>query len=185
MICAHDGLLMRKADGSRCSQANPGRCHGCFPELPPDRFLLRERFLKTHLQAVDCFVAPSEFIARRFIEWGLPTESIAIIPNGRPAAPAALHRRHAGRRAVFGYFGNLNPWKGVTVAIKAARLLVEQGIQDVQLRIHGAAHFQSEAFTAELKELLDEAGPEIVHCGPYERSQLPALMESVDCVNVP
>jgi glycosyltransferase involved in cell wall biosynthesis len=57
-ICHHDGLMVRATDKQRCTAASPAKCHGCFPEIGPDRFLLRERFLKTHL-------SPSTVSSRR------------------------------------------------------------------------------------------------------------------------
>jgi glycosyltransferase involved in cell wall biosynthesis len=109
-ICAHDGLMMRP-NRERCDRASPSRCHVCFPAISPDKFLLRERHLKTMFNQVHRFLAPSRFIKDRYVSWGLPESAIEVVPNGRPDAAAAPFRTSPdGRRAVFGYFGNLNPW---------------------------------------------------------------------------
>jgi glycosyltransferase involved in cell wall biosynthesis len=183
-ICHHDGLMLRPTDRQRCNGASPAACHGCFPEIGSDRFLLRERFLKTHLAAVDAFVSPSRFLARRYRDWGLPAERIEVIANARPAREPAPHRETEGRRAVFGYFGNLNPWKGVLPLIQAARALKTSGV-DFELRIHGGAPFQAEAFTTALAQALAQAGTVVTACGPYAREEVPALMAAVDWAVVP
>jgi glycosyltransferase involved in cell wall biosynthesis len=185
-ICAHDGLMMRTRGRERCDQASPNRCNACFPEKSADRFLLRERHLKTLFAQVDRFIAPSHFIKDRFVAWGLSASSIDIIPNGRPAADAAAHRLTTdGRRPVFGYFGNLNPWKGVSVLLKAAQRLVREEMKDFELRIHGGIPFQADSFVNEIAALVSETEPHVVRLGPYLREEIPSLMEAVDWVVMP
>jgi len=183
-ICAHDGLMVRTKGRERCDGASPHRCHGCFPEIGPDRFLLRERHLKTHFSQVDLFIAPSRFLKERYVAWGLPPGAIEVVANGRPAAPAAAHRSSPdGRRPVFGYFGNLNPWKGVTVLLKAAAQLADLG--GFSLRLHGGAPFQAEHFVAQVDALAAAGEPRVVRLGAYRPEELPALMAAVDWVVVP
>jgi glycosyltransferase involved in cell wall biosynthesis len=184
-ICHHDGLMVRPGDRQRCNGSSPSACHGCFPEIASDRFLLRERFLKTHLAAVDRFVAPSRFLRQRYIDWGLAGERIEVIANARPAQGAAPHRPGQGRRTSFGYFGNLNPWKGVLPLLQAAQLLRAAGETEFSLRIHGGAPFQSEAFTTALDTALAGSEGVVTSCGPYGRDEVPALMAEVDWVVMP
>ncbi|MCA0417522.1 MAG: glycosyltransferase family 4 protein [Proteobacteria bacterium] len=184
-ICHHDGLMVRPGDRQRCTGSSPSACHGCFPEISSDRFLLRERFIKTHLAAVDRFVAPSRFLRQRYVDWGLPAERIAVIANARPAQEAALHRQATGRRTSFGYFGNLNPWKGVLPLLQAAQLLRASGESEFSLRIHGGVPFQSEAFTTALDTALAGTEGVVTHCGAYSRDEVPALMAEVDWVVMP
>lgn len=184
-ICAHDGLMVRADTHERCAEASPQRCHGCFPEIAADRFLLREINLKTHLRAIDQFIAPSAFLKQRYVEWGLPEERIKVIPNGRLPVPAAPPRQAADRlRNVFGYFGNLNPWKGVTVLLKACQRLMKDGV-DFEVRVHGGAPFQSDAFVEELDRLFAATEGRVVRAGPYDRDDVAALMEAVDWVVMP
>ncbi|MEZ2408683.1 glycosyltransferase family 4 protein [Bosea sp. RCC_152_1] len=184
-ICHHDGLMVRPGDRQRCAGASPAGCHGCFPEIGADRFLLRERFIKTHLAAVDHFVAPSRFLRQRYIEWGLPGDRIEVFANARPAQEPVPHRRATGRRASFGYFGNLNPWKGVLPLLQAARILQASGESGFSLRIHGGAPFQSEAFTSALDAALAGTEGVVTHCGAYARDEVPALMAEIDWVVMP
>jgi glycosyltransferase involved in cell wall biosynthesis len=184
-ICHHDGLMVRPGDRQRCNGSSPSACHGCFPEIGSDRFLLRERFIKTHLAAVDRFVAPSRFLRQRYVDWGLASERIEVIANARPAQEAAPHRQAKGCRTSFGYFGNLNPWKGVLPLLQAAQLLRASGETEFSLRIHGGAPFQSEAFTTAFDAALAGAEGVVTHCGPYSRDEVPGLMAEIDWVVMP
>lgn len=182
-ICHRDGLMLRSGTNEQCRRASPSACKSCFPDIAADRFLLRERNLKTLLRAVDRFIAPSHFLRERYIEWGLPAERIAVVRNARPGvtpAPPLLSRG----KPTFGYFGNLSPFKGVPVLLRAARLLKDEGLE-FGLRLHGGAPFQSPAFTALLDELSADLGGSLVRLGPYGRDRIPALMAAVDWVVVP
>jgi glycosyltransferase involved in cell wall biosynthesis len=185
-ICAHDGLMMRTKGKERCDRATPNRCNGCFPTITADRFLLREKFIQTHLSQVHRFIAPSHFLKERFVNWGLPSESIEVVANGRPAATPASHRPiTSGRRSAFGYFGNLNPWKGASVLLKAGQRLVSSGFHEFELRLHGGAPFQSQNFVDEIDSLLEDVEAQVVRLGPYGREDLAGLMAAVDWVVVP
>ncbi|MBB5753223.1 glycosyltransferase family 4 protein [Prosthecomicrobium pneumaticum] len=183
-ICAHDGLMMRTGGRERCHGASPDACHRCFPEIAPDRFLLRERYLKTLLAAVDLFVSPSAFLKARYVAWGLPEEKIELIANGRPAIDAPFRPRRGERRDVFGYFGNLNRWKGIDVLLRAAERLIDADIA-FELRVHGGAPFQAEAFHTEIDGLFARTASHVIRRGAYDRSEIPALMAEVDWVVMP
>lgn len=115
--------------------------------------MLRERHIKSLLSTVDAFVSPSAFLKQRYVEWGLADDRIQVIPNGQPERPRSTAVSHERAKSTFGYFGNLNPWKGATVLLEAAKLLIAEGF-DFELRVHGAAPFQSESFVSEIDELL-------------------------------
>ena len=184
-ICHHDGLMVRTSGKELCHAASPDRCHACFKDIPLDRFVLRERHLKALLSAVDHFVAPSRFLRQRFVDWELAEDAISVIPNGLPLRPTpAAAPGGAGRPTVFGYFGNLNPWKGVTVLLEAARLLIAEGLE-FELRVHGGTPFQSEAFVAEIDRLFSDTAPTVQRRGPYRREDVAEFVAAVDCTVVP
>lgn len=185
-ICVHDGQMVKTDTFALCRGASPDACHACFPETPPDRFVLREKHIKTMFGLVDTFVAPSRFLRQRYVEWGLPAERIVVLGNGRPAVPEPAPPRPAdGPRGVFGYFGNLNPFKGATVALAAMRHLVEAGDDRARLVVHGGMPFQSDAFRDGFAAALAPVAHRVTHRGPYERAELPGLFAAVDWVVVP
>lgn len=184
-VCANHGQMVKAGTMELCGEANPDACGKCFPAIGADKFVLREKHLKTLFSLVDQFIAPSEFLRRRTIAWGLEPDRIAVIRNGRPdRAPQPLRPSRDGKRNVFGYFGNLSPFKGVNVALEAVRLLQAEGL-DLQLQINGGMPFQSDEFKAEFADKLAAAQPAAQHLGPYQASELPALMGAVDWVVMP
>jgi hypothetical protein len=66
-ICHNNGQMFRTTS-EPCMGASPRRCHECFPDVSPQQFFLRERFIKSHLSVVDKFIAPSHFLRERYIE---------------------------------------------------------------------------------------------------------------------
>lgn len=184
-ICANEGQMVTVGANELCRSASPDACHRCFPERTPDKFVLREKHLKSIFALVDRFLAPSRFLRDRYVAWGLPAERIEVVPNGRP--PAAVHEAPAkeGRRDVFGYFGNLSPFKGVTVALDAARRLAEAGDDRFTLDIHGGAPFQTDAFKARVEEGIAACRGRAVAHGPYRREEMPRLLSRVDWAVMP
>jgi glycosyltransferase involved in cell wall biosynthesis len=184
-ICAHDGLMIRRHDHARCLDPSPDNCHRCFPEMSASRFFLRELNLKTHLAAVDTFISPSRFLRDRYVDWGIDGNRIEIVPNGHPAGAAAPERgADDTSRNAFGYFGNLNPWKGVSLLLEASRLLAMQGVE-FTVNVHGAPLFQTETFIEEIERGFEAAAPHVRRLGDYRRNDIPGLMETVDWVIVP
>jgi len=184
-ICHHDGLMVRTSGKELCYKASPDRCHACFKDIALDRFVLRERHLKSLLNSVDRFVSPSQFLRQRFIEWGLAEDSISVIPNGLPPRDAPAGTTRNGKDLpVFGYFGNLNPWKGVPMLLEAARQLIAEEFE-FELRVHGGAPFQSESFTDEIARLFKETAPFVQQRGPYRREDVAGHVAAVDFTIVP
>ncbi len=187
-ICNAGGLMMEPHTKRPCERASVARCHACFPDIEPRDFLLREMFLKSHLRLVDRFVAPSHFLAGRFREWGLPAEKLVYIDHGRtprePLPPRPLapneHRSH------FGFFGQVNPFKGVLELLEAFRQLGQRPGAFSQLFLNGAnLDWQSPEFRAELQARIDLCEGAIRDLGSYRHGDLASRMALVDWVVIP
>jgi hypothetical protein len=63
-ICAADGHMVRRTDGSLCNRASAVRCHQCLPGNPPEHYFTREMWMKTHLAVVDVFTTPGDWMKR-------------------------------------------------------------------------------------------------------------------------
>jgi glycosyltransferase involved in cell wall biosynthesis len=118
-ICHRQGQMLRTTDDTPCMQESPRRCNECFPEIDQQTFFLRKRFVQSHLSVVDRFIAPSEFLAQRYIDWGLPESKVQVEEYGRtpPAGEAPIQPR--AHRDRFGFFGQLTPFKGLNVVLEA------------------------------------------------------------------
>lgn len=186
-ICAHDGQMLTTGDRRLCNAASPDACHKCFPRLEGEQFVLRERHLKTHFSVVDQFLAPSEFLRRRYIAWGLAPDRVAVLRNARPLNELAPHRvlKRGEKRNRFAYFGNLSPNKGVLVLLEAARQLALRHPGEFRLDIFGGAPFQSDAFKDDLKTALTAAGAVATWHGAYQPEEMPQLMGQADWVITP
>ena len=80
-ICHNHGQMVHARKQSLCLRASPDDCQGCFPSRSTQDFALRERYIKSWFECVDRFVAPSAFLAERYIQWGIERSRIDIIEN--------------------------------------------------------------------------------------------------------
>jgi glycosyltransferase involved in cell wall biosynthesis len=180
-ICHNKGQMVRTFDRSLCGEASPGRCAECFPGVEPERFLRRERFIRAALGLVDLFVAPSETLRGRYVEWGIPEERILLEDYGRARAPRGDTARPEPHDT-FGIFGQVNQYKGVDVLLRAMQSL---GPEAPPLRLHGAnLDLQEHRFRDEIAALL-AATPNVTDAGPYPPGQAAEMMAAVDWVVVP
>jgi glycosyltransferase involved in cell wall biosynthesis len=189
-ICHRDGQMVRTRSEDLCKEESPRRCHECFPGVTPQEFFLRKRFAKSHLSLVDRFIAPSEYVRERYVQWGLPAERIDVEPQGTvtPALTAdaveASVGGRAGPRNRFAYFGQLNPYKGADTLLRAMDLLGAHF--DGHLWMHGAnLDKQSAEWQARFGELAAVSRGNVTFVGSYERDHLAKLMARIDWVVVP
>jgi glycosyltransferase involved in cell wall biosynthesis len=187
LMCYRDGQMVRKHDGKLCEAAAPDRCHQCFPEITPQKFKSRETFIKAHLDLVDCFISPSQFLAARFIDWGLPAAKMQVVENGRQIVAAARQRKIAAgeKRNVFGYFGQINPYKGVILLMQAAEYLSKNGFTDFRIELFGNVTTAFPEFQEKFAEILDECRDFVTLHGTYKNEEMPELIETVDWAVVP
>src|SRR5690606_15294845 len=106
-LCPRGGATLPNPGNKPCygrsPTASPTACNGCFPDISPARFRVRDLMLKAHLSGFDRFIAPSRFLRDRYVAWGLPADRITVIGNGRALPPAVPTRTIAadGRRDRF------------------------------------------------------------------------------------
>jgi glycosyltransferase involved in cell wall biosynthesis len=200
-ICHRDGVLVRTKGDELCLEASPRRCNECFPDLSQELFFMRERFIRSHLSLVDLFLAPSQFLMDRYIDWGIAPERIRFSDYGRapvrsiPAGPGEVRNK-------LGYFGQLNPYKGVNVLLEAMRLLGENGHHgtngdggdgeeqpsefEPRLLLHGAnLEKQSDEFQTQFNELVEATTSNVTYVGKYDKSSMVDVFGAIDWVVVP
>ncbi|MEP9353635.1 glycosyltransferase family 4 protein [Xanthobacter sp. KR7-65] len=189
-ICHNNGQMVKRGSRELCFEETLQACNACFPEHSEEDFWLRKHFIQRHLDAVDRFVAPSEFLRQRYISWGLAPEKITMIENGQPAGPRLPPRALPadGRRNRFAYFGQVTPFKGVDVLLTALTGLTRKQRKEIQVEIHGAnLEIQEEGFRGRIEALrrpLMEEG--VLHWpGAYHRDDLQRRMARIDWVVVP
>jgi glycosyltransferase involved in cell wall biosynthesis len=189
-ICHNYGQMVTRPDRVLCSESSPTACHRCFAERPAEEFLLRQRVLLRFLKLVDGFVAPSRFVAERYIRWGLPRALVSVIENIIPPParlPPLAAQCHAATRAHplrCGYFGQLTPFKGIGLLLEAGRLLARRGLA-VEFEIHGDDANHTGEIREEVRALRLDVPAGVSFHGAYPNHRVHALMRAVDVVVVP
>ncbi len=188
-ICNNQGQMI-KTNGRLCSRESIEDCRQCFPHLTSQDFWRRKHFIQGHFAYVDQFVSPSEFLRQRYVEWGVPAEKIVVIENGQDDRPKLPPRelREGGTRNRFGYFGQINPYKGLEVLLRALTQMRKSERKNLVLEVHGSSlELQSGEFRDKLKELADPLIKEGVlqWIGPYQPHEVASRMANVDWVVVP
>jgi glycosyltransferase involved in cell wall biosynthesis len=186
-ICHNNGQMVRTMNGDLCLEQSARRCHECFPDVSAADFFLRRQFILSHLEEVDLFLAPSNFLLDRYLDWGIPAEKIRFEDYGRlpatVATPADAGQERPRNRLAF--FGQLSHFKGVNVLLRAMKLLGERG-SDAHLWVHGAnLDLQPPDFQEEFNELLEATQEQVTFRGVYDHSDLPKLLAEIDWVIVP
>jgi glycosyltransferase involved in cell wall biosynthesis len=84
-ICNHHGQMVKTKSMHLCDRSGYSACSSCFPQYRPRDFFLRKRYIQTFFDDVDLFVSPSQFLADRFIDWGLAPDKLVVLENMPPA----------------------------------------------------------------------------------------------------
>jgi len=189
-ICARDGQMMKTGGNRLCFRSGPEDCRQCFPERSPEDFWLRKHRFQSFFRNIDMFIAPSEFLRQRYISWGIPQDQITVIENGQierePLAPRELVAE--GRRNRFGFFGQVTPFKGLDVLLRALNGLPRKARRNIVLEVNGA---NLEAQQPELRERIQallkplQAEGVVQWLGPYEPTAIADRMATIDWVLVP
>jgi glycosyltransferase involved in cell wall biosynthesis len=138
-VCTlHDfwGFCLRntaiRTDGMSCDDTT--QCRSCLPRIHDGRRLhvpmrFRKDFIAMALDQIDRFIAPSHYIARRYVWAGMPEDRLAVIPNGVDLARFQPIAETRDRTSVeICYVGYLGTHKGVATLIDAFALLPRDGI---------------------------------------------------------
>ncbi len=198
-ICNANGLMLKEGSQKLCSKATPRDCHNCFPGKSPADFFMREMYIKRAFSVVDQFVSPSEFLKRRYVDWGLSENIITVIENGMPHFKAESKYGNSGsvkqnagqyelpsKKVQLAYFGQINRFKGLDVLLDSLLLMDKSLRSNFVLNIHGAnLQYQPVAFQKKIKRALKKlTGVAFLH-GEYESADMPGLLQDTDWMVVP
>jgi glycosyltransferase involved in cell wall biosynthesis len=188
-ICNHHGQMITRQNRVLCEAATLPACISCYPEQSRQQFAVRrDHFLEAFAQ-IDGFISPSHFLARRYAEWGIPAERLRVIENGLNHVPpmAPPRRRRANDDSwVFGFFGQITPFKGVTTLLDAGDLIAEHEdlTERIKIRIHGNMVGQGQAFLDRFDEAVSTHAF-LSYGGTYGNRDVGRLMAECDYVVVP
>lgn len=188
-ICHHHGQMITRPAQNLCEKSSTASCASCFPENSGQQFAMRRRHFLTCFAALDGFVSPSRFLAQRFVEWGAPVERMRVVENGLAHVPptAPPRRKRAGdEQWVFGYFGQINPFKGLSTILDAADLIAEYEDlpETLKIRIHGNMVGQSQEFIDRFEASVAKHSF-LTYAGAYDNSAVSRLMSDCDYIIIP
>lgn len=144
-----------RANGKPCD--DNAQCRACLPRIHDGRRLhvpmrLRKDFLNLALDQIDRFIAPSRFVAQRYVWAGWSPDRMEVLPNGIDLSlfcPPADPPRLLGpvRITYAGYFG---AHKGVATLLDAFAALPDGLSAILQLAGEGP---ERDAYDARIKNL--------------------------------
>lgn len=205
-ICHHHGQMVTRPAKRFCSKPGLTECNNCFPEYAPEEFGIRADFFRTTINQLSHVVSPSHFLAERFAKWGVDATKLAVIENGlagyspepraaqtvAPPEPTAKRKAGAAPKAatainqgplVFGYFGQINPFKGIDQIMDAVDLLdpATQKNRRISVRVHGNVVGVSAEFEARFRKMT-APGSVMQYTGPYNNADVHQLMAACDYI---
>jgi len=204
-ICNNFGQMVKTETYRLCEEDSTMACASCFPHIEARDFFLRKRYIQSFFADVDLFISPSHFLAKRYIDWGVPEHKMRVIENVPPtnnnphagesilAAQAALFNKSDTAKEVvvkkhmtrIGFFGQMSPLKGIITLLDAAKELAEWEIENLSIELYGDYSNQPLDFQEAVVGKLDDLDSNARYHGPYENKMVHKLMQSVDAVVVP
>ena len=142
--CVYEGRLLR-ASGELCSGGDPDSCDQCLGGGRRGELAIRAQRLQRLFGVIDHLLCPSFFLKQRYLDWGVAQNKISVIENLPATGPSPqvppfgsdLLGPSQELPLVIGYFGQVNPWKGLSLLIEAIGLLRSVNV-DVRLEVNGA-----------------------------------------------
>lgn len=129
-------------------------------------------------ELADLIHAPSRFLERKLVEFGVPPEKIVMIETAAvPPAPGPVHKTHNNGRVRFGIMGT-HFMKGLHVLTEAfAAIPAEQA----ELKIYG--QIADQRYFDRIRRLAGDA--DVKYCGVYHYDQLFDVFADIDVLVVP
>ena len=199
-ICNNFGQ-MAKTDGRLCHFESFSECSACFPEIPAGHFFLRKlRLASIFRNHIDRFIAPSEIVLQRHLAWGMPEGRFAKIPyiqtpeleqqsmeiRREEASEQFAKEGKSNHRLKIGFFGRVNPFKGVDLLLEALDRLSSEERAKLHVDIYGPMEeAEPDWFVAKVTELCARHADCVTMHGAYEPADVVSLMRAMDWVVVP
>lgn len=185
-ICHNHGQLVTRPGQVLCHGPSPSACQRCYPEHSRQQFAVRQHQVTAALDRVSAFIAPSQFLAQKMVDQGVPASRVSIIENGVPQPAPPPPPRQSRKCWRFGYFGQINPFKGVGVLLDACAVLAQRPDLAARIRIaiHGNFIGQPTAFIDRFNAAVEDF-PFLTYLGPYDNQNVASLMAACDYVVMP
>lgn len=190
-LCMHNGQMVTTGQLKLCEKATPLACSLCYPEHNTSTLFLRSHYIKTILESCDALISPSQFLVDRYRSCGIDHPRFLMVENGLPDYFRLSMREHylasySRDLNIFGYFGQINRYKGILLLLKAVYLLQDQGVSNFMVNVYGAnLENQPEEFQEEFELFHEKVRDRVLLRGSYRQGELETLMLENDWIIVP
>lgn len=206
-ICHNHGQMVKTDSNRVCHTSSPSDCASCFPKYSSQEFFLRKQFIQSFFALVDRFISPSEFLKKRYVDWGIDEQDIEVLENvdnpdsgenvdnsidsdkssNSNAISSSVNGISSNKnRIVFSYFGQINSFKGIDILIDAISLLPKNVTKQLAVNINGSGLENcTDQFRKYVKKSVEKSNGVIRLRGRYERNELKDLMSGTDWVVIP
>jgi glycosyltransferase involved in cell wall biosynthesis len=148
----------------------------------------RESTIKEAMSFVDSWVAPTHALARPFLEAGLDSARLSVLPYALDEAPYRVVTNRVEAKTVrFGFLGQFLPHKGLHVLFDAVRILRDRqwdSSESWQVTIYGNkvggrnGRYMRSIWTDDLAE-------RVLIEGPFEPLRAPEILAGLDAAILP
>jgi glycosyltransferase involved in cell wall biosynthesis len=145
-------------------------------------FAGKRDFFLTHTRRifrdVDLFLAPSEFLLRKYVNAGLPAHKVIHSTYGMRLPEPRSREKWNGIR--FGYIGAFHAHKGIDLLLKAFR-----GLEDrAALHVYGSV-FGSPISKSYWQRIRSSQTANVTFHGAYDNDKVDTILATVDAIVVP
>ncbi len=138
--------------------------------------------MKEMLRLVDILIAPSDFLRRKFLEYGVPSEKLMTVAHGLPLEFFTKIKREPSPLIRFGYLGSLIPSKGVHILIEAFNRL-DPGKVSLEIWGEEARFHRERNYGKRLKQLAKNKN--IFFRGSYKNEDIGIILSKMDLLVIP
>jgi glycosyltransferase involved in cell wall biosynthesis len=140
-------------------------------------------FMREICSQVDLFIAPSEFIKNKFIEFGIREEKIKHLPYGIPKVDVRKVPPAPSEITRFGFIGNLLPAKGVHILIQSFNAIDPDR---AELKIYGRASSYKSSLENYKGSIKKAARHKNIHwMGGVDNEEISRVLKNLDILIVP
>jgi glycosyltransferase involved in cell wall biosynthesis len=139
--------------------------------------------MKDIYSKVDLFISPSQFLRRKFIEFGIPEDRITLFPYGFNLENFGNLQKVFSDKLRFGFIGNLLPAKGTHILIEAFNKIKNY---NVELRVYGQVNSYKGILGNYLKYLKKiSKNKNIKFMGRFDYKDVGEIFKEIDVLVVP
>jgi glycosyltransferase involved in cell wall biosynthesis len=143
----------------------------------------RNSYIREICSKIDLFVSPSQFLKRKFVEFGIAEDKIVFILYGFNLNNFQDMHKKVSRKLRFGFAGNILPAKGLHILIDTFNKIKKENIE---LRIYGKESSYKSILASYFNNIKKMAkNNNIKFMGGFENKDIAKIFAEIDVLIVP